>query len=296
MKPIYLRTDLKTIGAKKKKLFAMLESCSICPRKCGVNRLKDEKGFCGIGIDTIVASYQKHFGEEAPLVGTKGSGTIFMSGCNLLCSFCQNYDISHHIAGVRTNHKLLSNMMIKLQNSGCHNINFVTPTHVVHNIVAAVEIAIKKGLNIPLIYNSSGYDSIETIKILDGIIDIYMPDFKFMNSKTAEDTCDASDYPEISLNAIKEMQRQVGDLVVSDEGIAEKGLIIRHLVMPNDVCDTKAIMEKISDEVSKKAFVNIMPQYRPLYKASDNNLISRPITGEEFSEALAIAKKVGLKV
>ncbi|MCP3921188.1 MAG: radical SAM protein [Desulfobacterales bacterium] len=296
MKPIYLRTDLKTIGAKKKKLFAMLESCSICPRKCGVNRLKDEKSFCGIGIDTIVASYQKHFGEEAPLVGRNGSGTIFMSGCNLLCSFCQNYDISHHIAGVRTSHKLLSDMMIKLQNSGCHNINFVTPTHVVHNIVAAVEIAIEKGLNIPLVYNSSGYDSIETIKILDGIIDIYMPDFKFMNSKTAEDTCDASDYPEIALNAIKEMQRQVGDLVVSDEGIAEKGLIIRHLVMPNDVCDTKAVMEKIADEISLKTFINVMAQYRPLHKASGNNLISKAINSEEFSEALAIAKKVGLKV
>ena len=285
MTPVYLKTGLKKIKEKKEKLLSVLESCNLCPRGCGVNRTCDERGYCNIGKETVVASYQKHFGEEAPLVGKNGSGTIFFSGCNLLCSFCQNHDISHEITGFKTAPDVLSSIMLKLADAGCHNINFVTPTHIVHDILSAIEILFDKGIEIPLVYNSSGYESLATLDILDGIIDIYMPDFKFMDEKIAEVTCDAKDYPQIALAAIKEMQRQVGDLQVID-GIAQKGLIIRHLVLPNDVCNTKLVMKKIRDEISENAFVNIMPQYRPLYKANNYAPISRRITDEEFNKAL----------
>lgn len=285
MTPVYLKTGIKKIKEKKEKLLSILESCTLCPRECGVNRIKDEKGYCKTGKEGVIASYQKHFGEEAPLVGSYGSGTIFFSGCNLLCSFCQNHDISHEITGFKATPDVLSAIMLSLADGGCHNINFVTPTHIVHDILSAVEILFHNGLEIPLVYNSSGYDSVKTLEILDGIIDIYMPDFKFMDGKTAEITCEAKNYPQIALEAIKEMQRQVGDLKVID-GIAKRGLIIRHLVMPNDVCNSRLVMKKIKEEISEKAYVNIMAQYRPVFNAKDYDPISRGITNEEFTKAL----------
>ncbi|MCK4695222.1 MAG: radical SAM protein, partial [Candidatus Cloacimonetes bacterium] len=262
--PVYLETFKNGLLQEKiKQAYNLLENCSLCPRKCGVNRLEDEKGICKTGKKAMVSSYNAHFGEEAPLVGRFGSGTIFFTNCNLLCNFCQNYDISHEGHGYEVDDEELAAMMIHLQRLGCHNINFVTPSHVVFQIISALEIAIEKGLSIPLVYNTSAYDSVETIKLLDGVFDIYMPDFKFWDKKVAEITCHARDYPEVARSAILEMHRQVGDLVFDSKGIAKKGLLIRHLVLPQQLSNTKEIMRFISEKISRNTYVNIMPQYRP---------------------------------
>ncbi len=296
MKPSYIELFEKgELEKKVQKAIKLLENCKICPRECGVNRIKGEKGFCRTGRKAIVASYNPHFGEEAPLVGKNGSGTIFISSCNLLCSFCQNYEISHLMEGVEVEAEQIAYMMLELQNMGCHNINFVTPTHVVPQILEALLIAVKQGLNIPLVYNSGGYDKKETIKLLDGVFDIYMPDFKFWDSKWAKKYMNASDYRERAKEAIKEMHRQVGDLVVNEEGIAVRGLIIRHLVMPNGIAGTEHIMKFIAEEISKNTYVNIMDQYRPCGKAVEDPIINRMITVEEYREAIEFAKKAGLK-
>ncbi|RLB10083.1 MAG: radical SAM protein [Deltaproteobacteria bacterium] len=296
MKPSYIELFEKgELEKKAQKAIKLLENCKICPRECGVNRIKGEKGFCRTGRKAIVASYNPHFGEEAPLVGKNGSGTIFISSCNLLCSFCQNYEISHLMEGVEVEAEQIAYMMLELQNMGCHNINFVTPTHVVPQILEALLIAVKQGLNIPLVYNSGGYDKKETIKLLDGVFDIYMPDFKFWDSKWAKKYMNASDYRERAKEAIKEMHRQVGDLVVNEEGIAVRGLIIRHLVMPNGIAGTEHIMKFIAEEISKNTYVNIMDQYRPCGKAVEDPIINRMITVEEYREAIEFAKKAGLK-
>ncbi len=296
MKPSYIELFEKgELEKKAQKAIKLLENCKICPRECGVNRIKGEKGFCRTGRKAIVASYNPHFGEEAPLVGKNGSGTIFISSCNLLCSFCQNYEISHLMEGVEVEAEQIAYMMLELQNMGCHNINFVTPTHVVPQILEALLIAVKQGLNIPLVYNSGGYDKKDTIKLLDGVFDIYMPDFKFWDSKWAKKYMNASDYRERAKEAIKEMHRQVGDLVVNEEGIAVRGLIIRHLVMPNGIAGTEHIMKFIAEEISKNTYVNIMDQYRPCGKAVEDPIINRMITVEEYREAIEFAKKAGLK-
>jgi len=242
-----------------------------------------------------VASYNAHFGEESPLVGRSGSGTIFFSSCNLLCSFCQNYDISHLAEGVEVEPEQLAEMMTYLAGSGCHNINFVTPTHVVPQILEGLYIAIEHGLNVPLVYNTGGYDSVETLKILDGIFDIYMPDFKFWDQKMAEKFCNAFDYKEKAVDAIREMHRQVGDLEMNEAGIAVKGLLVRHLVMPNDAANTEEVMKFLADEISVNTYVNVMDQYRPCFSAKDDSIINRRITAEEFEAAIDSAGKAGLK-
>ncbi len=296
MKPSYIHLFEKgELEEKVKKAVGLLENCKICPRECGVNRIKGEKGFCRTGRKAIVASYNPHFGEEAPLVGKNGSGTIFISSCNLLCSFCQNYEISHLMEGIEVESEQIAYMMLELQKMGCHNINFVTPTHVVPQILEALLVAVKQGLNIPLVYNSGGYDKKETIKLLEGIFDIYMPDFKFWDSKWSAKYMNAPDYRERAKEAIKEMHRQVGDLIVNEEGIAVKGLIIRHLVMPNGVAGTEHIMKFIAEEISKNTYVNIMDQYRPCGKSVEDPVINRMITIEEYREAIEFAKKAGLK-
>ncbi len=231
--PSYLKAcENGTLKEKINLIYALLEKCSLCPRSCGVNRLEDEKGVCKTGRKAMVSSCNAHFGEEAPLVGKNGSGTIFFTNCSLLCNFCQNYEISHFGHGYEVTDEELAKMMISLQNKGCHNINFVTPSHVVPQILSALELAVKKGLNVPLIYNSGGYDNVETLKLLEGIFDIYMPDFKFWDSKIAERTCHAPDYPEVARKVFLEMHRQVGDLVIDKNGIAKSGLLVRHLVLP----------------------------------------------------------------
>ena len=272
-----------------------LKSCNLCPRQCRVNRLKGELGVCRTGENAKVSSFDAHFGEEAPLVGRNGSGTIFFTYCNLQCIFCQNFDISHEGHGIATNVHELAEMMLSLQNAGCHNINFVTPTHVVAQILEALEIAVSEGLHIPLVYNSSGYDRVATLKLLDGIIDIYMPDFKFWRSETAHRLCNARDYPQQAQAAIQEMHRQVGDLVVDRDGIAVRGLLIRHLVLPEGLADTRKIMHFIARHISLNSFVNIMPQYRPCGQASLFPPLDHPLTPEDYEEGIKSAREEGLK-
>jgi putative pyruvate formate lyase activating enzyme len=272
----------------------MLSPCIVCPRQCLVDRLTGEKGVCRTGVQAMVSSYAPHFGEESPLVGTGGSGTIFITNCNLLCVFCQNFDISHLGQGIETSDGQLASMMVSLQRQGCHNINFVTPSHVVPQILAALPKAIAKGLEVPLVYNSSGYDAVETLKLLDGVFDLYMPDFKFWNTESAKRYAKAPDYPEKARAALKEMHRQVGDLELDEQGIAVKGLLVRHLVMPGARGETRDIMRFLAQEISKQTYVNVMDQYRPCGRAGDFPPIDRRPTHEEFQDAMDGAKEAGL--
>lgn len=277
------------------KALALLEDCTLCPRECHVDRMKGETGFCGTGRKPKVASYSPHFGEESPLVGQHGSGTIFVSSCNLLCNFCQNYEISHLKEGVEVEPQHMAAMMIHLSERGCHNINFVTPSHVVPQLLEALVLAIEEDLKIPLVYNSSGYDKKETLELLEGVFDIYMPDFKFWEGRWAERYCQAPDYRDVAMEAIKEMHRQVGDLVVGDEGIAIRGLLIRHLVMPQNIAGTDRLLRFIAEEISPNTYVNVMDQYRPCGDALRDEFINRRLKGKEFQEAMETAREAGLK-
>ena len=271
-----------------------LSPCSICPRQCKVDRLANEKGTCRTGSTAVVSSYAPHFGEESPLVGSGGSGTIFLTHCSLLCVFCQNYELSHLGQGIETDAPQLSSMMVSLQRQGCHNINFVTPTHVVPHIIAALPKAIEKGLTVPLVYNSSGYDSVQTLKLLEGIFDIYMPDFKFWTGESGKRFAKAPDYPEEAKKAILEMHRQVGDLVLDEEGVATKGLLVRHLVMPGGLAETREIFRFLAREVSVDTYVNVMDQYRPCGKAHQYPSINRRLRNDEYQRALKLAAEAGL--
>ena len=294
-KPAYIKAyNDGTLRTVKHELISVLSACELCPRSCGANRLEDDKGICNTGRQAKVSSAMPHFGEEPPLVGSRGSGTVFFTNCNLLCNFCQNYDISHEGNGRETDDEELAGLMLRLQRMGCHNINFVTPSHVVPQIISALEIAIEKGLSIPLVYNTSAYDNVETLRLLDGIIDIYMPDFKFWDKAMAGKTCGADDYPEIARAALQEMQRQVGKLEMDKQGIALKGLLVRHLVMPESLDETRQILKFIARKISPQTFVNVMPQYRPCGRAGETPEINRRLYREEFEEALEIAKEEGL--
>jgi putative pyruvate formate lyase activating enzyme len=295
MEPSYLKLYRSgELSDRLERAISIMESCSLCPRACGVNRLEGEIGYCRTGRKAKVASFNAHFGEEGPLVGRYGSGTIFISSCNLLCIFCQNYDISHQAEGTLIEPEQVAAMMLHLAERGCHNINFVTPTHVVPQIIEALVLAIEQGLRVPLVYNSGGYDSKETLKLLDGIFDIYMPDFKFWEGKWADRFCNAPDYREMAAEAIKEMHRQVGDLILDEEGIAVKGLLVRHLVMPGEVAGTRQIMEFLAKEISPNTYVNVMDQYRPCGSADKDEFINRRLTSREYKDAVDAAKKAGL--
>jgi len=274
---------------------SLLEECRICPRQCGVDRLSNEKGFCKTGRRAKVASYNAHFGEEAPLVGRLGSGTIFFSFCNLRCSFCQNYEISHLGEGAETEAKDIAAIMMELASRGCHNINLVTPTHAVPQILEALLVAVEHGLSIPIVYNSSGYERVETLRLLRGIIDIYMPDFKFWDKKWADRYCSAPDYREMAVGALKEMHAQAGDLRIDKNGIAERGLLVRHLVMPHGISGTREVMEFLSKEISDNTYVNVMDQYRPCGTAREDEYINRRIAQKDYSVALEWANNAGLK-
>ena len=273
----------------------LLADCRLCPRQCGVNRLKEEEGVCRTGSMARVASYAPHFGEESPLVGSGGSGTIFFSHCNLHCVFCQNYEISHLGEGSSVTPEQLAAMMMNLQRQGCHNINFVTPSHVVPQILAGLVVAVESGLTLPLVYNSSGYDSVATLKLLDGIVDIYMPDFKFWDAASATRLAKSKDYPARARAAIKEMHRQVGDLVINDKGVAIKGLLVRHLVMPGSLAETDRILHFLADEISTDTYVNVMDQYRPCGLAHKYPPLDRRTSHDEYQAALELAEKAGLK-
>lgn len=274
---------------------SMLGNCLLCPRACEVNRLKDERGVCHTGRAAMVSSYNPHFGEEYPLAGTNGSGTIFMTNCNLNCVFCQNWDISHLGEGREVSAETLAGMVLSLQRQGCHNVNFVTPSHVIPQILEALPYAIDGGLKVPLIYNTGGYDSVESLKLLDGIFDIYMPDFKFWETETSRKYLKAPDYPERARAALKEMHRQVGDLTLDESGIAVKGILLRHLVMPGGLAETREIMRFIADEISPNTYVNIMYQYQPYGNARKYPPLDRRLNRTEYEEALDAARMAGIR-
>jgi putative pyruvate formate lyase activating enzyme len=294
--PVYLKAEREgRLADLESKLWKILQSCHLCPRKCAVNRIKGETGFCSSSARLKVASFGPHFGEERPLVGTGGSGAIFFSNCNLLCCFCQNWQINHRGDGDYVTHDDLAGMMLSLQRRGCHNINFVTPTHVVPHLVKALRLAIQKGFTLPLVYNNGGYDNVEVIRMLDGIVDIYLPDFKYQDEAPAvKYSSGASNYPEVAAAVIKEMHRQVGELQLDSKGVAHRGLIIRHLVMPGNIAGTDRFVEWVAKELTATSYVNLMAQYRPEHKAFDYPEISRPITAQEWNQARSWAKTAGL--
>lgn len=301
MYPTYLNLSKKDFQQRINKLFKLSENCEICPRNCRINRLKGEKGFCQLGERPKISAYHPHFGEEKPLVGPStgsgrgGSGTIFFTSCNLACVYCQNHEISQLRIGEDISFERLAQVMIDLQNLGCHNINFVTPTSQVPAIVKALSIAIEKGLKIPLVYNTNAYDSVETLKLLDGIIDIYMPDAKYSDDKIAFKYSNAPNYSRIMKKAIKEMHRQVDDLVINKEGIATRGLLVRHLVLPNNLAGSEKIFQFLAKEISKNTFLNIMDQYSPHFRAQGFPEISRPLNEKEYRHTIELAKEAGLK-
>jgi len=272
----------------------LLEECTLCPQKCRVNRLAGEKGKCQVASEVIVSSYGPHFGEEAPLVGQRGSGTIFFTYCNLKCIYCQNYTTSQLGDGSIISHKQLADIMFSLQISGCHNINLVSPTHVVPHILEALVMAVRRGLNLPIVYNSGGYDSVETLKLLDGIVDIYMPDMKYSDAKIGEELSGVKDYPERNRAAVKEMHRQVGDLQLDMNGVSQRGLLVRHLVLPNRLAGTRETVRFLATDISAGTYLNVMSQYHPAYKAFNFPLLSQPLQKEELAEAVALAKQAGL--
>ncbi|HEY41094.1 MAG TPA: radical SAM protein [Dehalococcoidia bacterium] len=288
---MYASGELRTRAEKAR---AMMETCCLCPRCCRVNRLSVETGQCRSAGQVVISSYGPHFGEESPLVGRYGSGTIFFTNCNLRCIFCQNYTISQLGEGTHVNNEALARMMLSLQEKGCHNINLVSPTHVVPYILDALDVAAGQGLNLPLVYNSGGYDSLDTLKMLDGIVAIYMPDMKYSDSRTGERLSGVKDYAEINRTAVKEMHRQVGDLQIDENGIARRGLLVRHLVLPNGLAGTDKTMSFLAREVSPETYVNIMAQYRPHYLAATMPEISRPANAREFREAINLARHYGI--
>jgi putative pyruvate formate lyase activating enzyme len=274
--------------------YKLLESCSLCPRKCKVNRLKNEKGFCKTGLNPMVYSYLSHQGEEPPVSGSKGSGTIFFSNCNMACVYCQNYEFSQEGRGKEVSPETLAGYMLELQKMGCHNINLVTPTHILPSILKALEIAIAGGLNIPLVYNTGGYELNEVIKLLDGIVDIYLVDMRYADNEFSLEYSSAPDYPKYNQAAIKEMRLQVKDDKIDSDGVIKRGLIIRHLVLPNGISGTDKVMRFISEELGKDTLVSLMSQYLPYYKAEGFIDISRRLTHKEYDEAKAIMDEYGL--
>jgi putative pyruvate formate lyase activating enzyme len=284
------------LQARAQTAVARLVHCTVCPRDCGVDRLAGKTATCKTGRYALVSSYFPHMGEEDPLRGWRGSGTIFFSMCNLRCVFCQNYDISQVRSGAETPPEQLASMMLELQHLGCHNINFVTPEHVVPQVLEALALAVKAGLRLPIVYNTSAYDALESLRWLDGVVDIYMPDFKMWDERLALRYLKASDYPAAARAALKEMHRQVGLLKLDENGLAKRGVLVRHLVMPGDVAGTAPIMRFLAEELSPDTYVNIMAQYHPAGKVRDGKYaeIGRRPAGKEMDQAYAAARAAGL--
>jgi putative pyruvate formate lyase activating enzyme len=294
--PAYAKLDAAgELGARVEAAEAMLRSCRLCPRECGVDRVAGERGTCRAPAGAVVHGYGPHFGEEAPLTGVRGSGTIFFSHCNLRCVFCQNWTIAHQGHGEPVSPEGLAGVMLELQRAGCHNINLVTPTHVMPAILEATRLALRGGLRLPLVYNTGGYERPEVIRLLDGVVDIYLADIKYMGgAEAARYSAGARDYPERALASVLEMQRQVGRLVVDGEGIAVRGLMIRHLVLPNGVAGTAALVEWVARELPSDTYLNLMSQYRPEYRAANHPAIARPLRAPEFVDAVDGALAAGL--
>jgi putative pyruvate formate lyase activating enzyme len=276
------------------KLIRVLGSCELCPRRCGVNRLRGEKGYCGSGSQLEIASYGPHFGEEPELVGNYGSGTIFLTNCSLNCLYCQNYEISHLGQGKEVTIGEFGDIMLRLEGVGCHNINLVTPTHYAPQLAQVIEYARHRGLRAPIVWNCGGYENVETVRLLDGLVEIYMPDIKYSGLEPAERYSNAADYFDRSKEAVLEMQRQVGDLKVDGKGIAYRGLLVRHLVLPNGLAGSEMVMDFIEKEVSRDCYINIMAQYRPFGKASEYSELSRKPTYNEYQRVIEYACSLGL--
>jgi putative pyruvate formate lyase activating enzyme len=293
--PAYLLLPSGALSDKVREAEETLRKCTLCPRECRVDRTTGEMGFCRTGDNPFISSYGAHFGEEKPLVGRSGSGTIFMGNCNLGCIFCQNYSISHLGEGIVMSFEKLADVMLSLQNEGCHNINFVTPTHQMPMLLRSLLIASEKGLRLPIIYNCGGYESLHAIQLLEGVVDIYMPDFKYADPAMAKKYSQAENYPEVVKAALKEMHRQVGDLLTDKRGIAMRGLLVRHLVLPEGIAGTAQMVKFIAHEISKNTYINIMDQYHPCFKAFDQPPLNRRISAKEYTEAVNLAINAGLK-
>jgi putative pyruvate formate lyase activating enzyme len=298
VEPAYLELwrsgELKRRGTEA---YARLEACDICARECGVNRRQGAEGAgCHTGELAVVSSSGPHFGEEDPLVGRGGSGTIFFTWCNLSCQFCQNADISQLGHGHEVEPEELAQMMLSLQSQGCHNINFVSPSHVVPQILAGLSIAAQAGLRLPLVYNTGGYDSLKTLALLDDVVDIYMPDMKYADPAVARRHSKISNYPAVNQAAVKEMHRQVGDLATDSRGVAQRGLLVRHLVLPGGLAGTPEVVRFLRDEISPDTYINVMQQYRPCYRAHELPPLDRPITNQEYAKAVQIAREAGLRL
>jgi putative pyruvate formate lyase activating enzyme len=277
--------------------YARLEACDICARECGVNRRESaEKAGCHTADRAVVSSYGPHFGEEDPLVGHGGSGTIFFTWCNLHCQFCQNHDISQSGHGREVEPEELARMMLDLQSQGCHNIYLVSPSHVVPQILLGVLIAAQAGLRLPLVFNTGGYDSLRTLALLDGVVDIYMPDMKYADARVARRLSKVAKYPQVNQAAVKEMHRQVGDLSLDDRGVARRGLLVRHLVLPEGLAGTSEIVRFLRNEVSPRTYINVMSQYRPCYRAHTLPPLDRRISQDEYAEAVDLAAEAGLRL
>jgi putative pyruvate formate lyase activating enzyme len=296
--PAYLQL-LRSGELKRRvaKAYARLEACDVCARECGVNRRESAEGAgCRTGERAIVSSVGPHFGEEDPLVGRGGSGTIFFAWCNLRCQFCQNADISQLGHGQEVDPEDLARMMLSLQSQGCHNINFVSPSHVVPQILAGLLIAAQAGLRLPLVYNTGGYDALRTLALLDGVVDIYMPDMKYADADVARRYSKIGGYPAVNQAAVREMHRQVGDLTMDERGVARRGLLVRHLVLPAGLASTPEVVRFLHDEVSPNTYINVMAQYRPCYRANELPPLDRSITNEEYAEAVGLARDAGLRL
>jgi putative pyruvate formate lyase activating enzyme len=280
--------------ARVDQAYKKLAKCDLCAWECGINRLEGQLGICKTGMRARLSSYGPHLGEEDPLRGWKGSGTIFFNRCNLRCQYCQNYDISQTDSGYEIEAEQLAAIMLELQDSGCHNINFVSPSHVVAQILAGVLIAAQAGLNLPLVYNTGGYDSMASLSLLDGVIDIYMPDMKYASPQIGLRYSKVRNYPQVNQAAVREMHRQVGDLQINTRRLATRGLLVRHLVLPNDLAGTEKIVQFIAEQISRNTYLNLMDQYRPAYKASQYPKLNRRITGQEYQLALRLADQAGL--
>lgn len=275
-------------------LYRRLQSCSLCPRHCGVDRTRGERGFCGGGMLPRVASFHPHFGEEEILSGFRGSGTIFFSGCNMACVYCQNYTISHFREGMEITVEDLADIMLALEKRGCHNINLVTPTHFVPQIFDALTLARKKGLSIPLVYNTSGYEDLEVLRLLRGLVDIYLPDMRYSKEESAIRYSQAPRYPEVCREAIREMFAQVGNVVLSEEGVARRGLIVRILIIPSLEEEAKENLRFLATEVSRDVYVTLLRQYRPMYRAQEFPEIVHLVSDRVYRDVLEYGKSLGL--
>ena len=293
-KAAYLKLPEQELEERAGRLAELASPCRLCPRKCGSSRTSGDTGYCQTGFEPAISSAHAHFGEESPLSGNRGSGTIFFTNCNLGCIFCQNYDISHLGSGKAISTDELADVMLSLQKQGCHNINLVTPTHQIHSIVHALLSAVDGGLRVPIVYNTGGYDSQDIIRLLDGIVDIFMPDIKFFDPEISKDLADARDYPKVIKDAVRQMHRQVGDLVLSKDGVALRGLLVRHLVLPHGLAGSGEVFRFISSEISLDTYLNVMAQYRPCWKAVGADRIGDSLESSDYLHALSLARESGL--